>query len=274
MLRRRRHERENMFFRKLLNGLGIASGSRSPSGKAGARAYVIGDVHGCRKLLDDLLGKIEADLGARPPKPSYLVFLGDLIDRGPDSAGVLERLRNYRQPALKPIFLAGNHEEFFLRVLNGETGILDRWLAYGGRECVTSYGICIDDLATLPEDQALSLVRRKTPVAHHQFLESFADTFRFGDYLFVHAGIRPGISLEEQSRSDLRWIREPFLADAADHGFVVVHGHTIVDSIDERPNRIGIDTGAYQTGVLTALVIEGAERRVLATDALTNAASA
>ncbi len=93
-----------------------------------------------------------------------------------------------------------------------------------------------------------------------EFLESFVDTFRFGDYLLVHAGIRPGVELDQQRQSDLRWIREPFLLDNSDHGFVVVHGHTITADIDERPNRIGIDTGAYRSGVLTALAIEGSER--------------
>jgi serine/threonine protein phosphatase 1 len=115
----------------------------------------------------------------------------------------------------------------------------------------------------MPEPEALNLVRRTVPEKHRHFLRSFADTFRFGDFLFVHAGIRPGLPLEDQSRQDLRWIREPFLKDTADHGFVVVHGHTIFEEVDSRANRIGIDTGAYRTGVLTSLVIEGAERRLL-----------
>lgn len=254
-----------MVFRKLFAGLSGSPGNKAPRGKAGSRAYAIGDIHGCLDLLDDLLAKVEADLTARPVAEAYLVFVGDLIDRGPDSAGVIERLRTYARDGVKPVFLMGNHEEYFLRILAGETSKLDSWLTYGGKECVESYGLAPDDLIVLPEGEALLRLRRAVPDGHRRFLKSFSDTFRFGDYLFVHAGIRPGLALERQSRADLRWIREPFLDDAGDHGFVVVHGHTIVDAVEERPNRIGIDTGAYRSGILTALVIDGAERRFLAT---------
>ena len=243
-----------------------ASAAKAPSGKAGARAYAVGDVHGCLALLEDLLAKIETDLAERPVGEAYLIFVGDLIDRGPDSAGVIERLRRYEPRGLRTIFLMGNHEEYLLRILSGERGKLDSWLTYGGKECVESYGLSSEQLIVLPEGEALALLRRTVPESHRRFIESFADTFRFGDYLFVHAGIRPGLALEEQSRADLRWIREPFLDDSGEHGFVVVHGHTIVDAVEERPNRIGIDTGAYRSGVLTALVVEGTERRFIATE--------
>lgn len=256
-----------MFLRKLFSGLGGGSGSNVPSGKPGARAYAIGDVHGCLVQLDRLIGRIEADLDDRPVRQAFLILVGDLIDRGPDSAGVIERLRTYSRPGLTPIFLTGNHEEYFLRVLAGERGVLDNWLDYGGKQCAESYGVSADQLVALPEDQALALLRRKVPDEHRRFLKSFGDTFRFGDYLFVHAGIRPGLPLEQQSRADLRWIREPFLHDSGDHGFVVVHGHTIVETVEEHPNRIGIDTGAYRSGVLTALAIDGTERRFLSATA-------
>jgi serine/threonine protein phosphatase 1 len=252
-----------MVFRRLLGGLTGSGEAKQPHGTDGARAYAIGDVHGCLGLLNGLLAVIEDDFERRPVERAFLILLGDLIDRGPDSAGVVERLRNYSHSVLQPIFLAGNHEEYFMRVLECERGVLDTWLDYGGKECVASYGISPEQLVALPEDQALALVRQSVPAEHRRFFGSFGDTFRFGDYLFVHAGIRPGLALEEQSRSDLRWIREPFLKDTADHGFVVVHGHTIFDQVDERPNRIGIDTGAYRTGVLTSLVVEGTERRFL-----------
>lgn len=261
-----------MFFRKLFSGLANGSSGTERRGKAGARAYAVGDVHGCLQLLDNLLERIERDLEARPVDEAYLVFLGDLIDRGPDSAGVIERLRRYAYPGLKPIFLMGNHEEYLLRVLAGEPGKLDPWLSYGGKECVESYGLPPKRLAALPEREALLLVRRTVPEDHRRFLKSFGDTFRFGDYLFVHAGIRPGLALEEQTRSDLRWIREPFLEDPADHGYLVVHGHTIVDQVEEKPNRIGIDTGAYRSGVLTALIVEESDRRYLSTAQLEGAA--
>jgi serine/threonine protein phosphatase 1 len=144
---------------------------------------------------------------------------------------------------------------------------MSSWLKFGGRECARSYGLEPDALQRLDEEAALQLLRAKVPGVHREFLEGFADTFRFGDYLFVHAGIRPGIAIEEQTRFDLRWIREPFLTDAKDHGFIVVHGHTIVDRVEERPNRIAIDTGAYRSGVLTALAVEDERRWYLSSEA-------
>ena len=261
-----RATRTAMFLRKLLN-LGGAAAPKQAHGKPGARAYAVGDVHGCLDQLNRLIEGIEADLAQRPVKEAFLIFVGDLIDRGPDSRGVIERLRTYERPGVKPIFLTGNHEEYFLRVLRAERGVLDNWLDYGGKQCAESYGISGDQLVALPEDQAVQLLRGKVPPEHVRFLKSFHDTFRFGDYLFVHAGIRPGLPLEQQTRADLRWIREPFLTDHGDHGFVVVHGHTIVEGVQELSNRIGIDTGAYRTGVLTALVVDGAERRFLSASA-------
>jgi serine/threonine protein phosphatase 1 len=250
--------------RRLSRGL-AGGGSGYPAGPAGARAYAVGDIHGRLDLLDMLLGRIEADIAARPPKRAFIIFLGDLIDRGPDSAAVVERLLHYRPRGARPIFLAGNHEEVLLRMLAGEHGILPSWLKFGGVECARSYGIDPDALKRLDEEAALQLLQAKVPRAHRDFLDGFADTFRFGDYLFVHAGIRPGVAIEEQDRFDLRWIREPFLTDAKDHGFIVVHGHTIVGRVEERPNRIAIDTGAYHSGVLTALVVEDDKRGYLST---------
>jgi serine/threonine protein phosphatase 1 len=251
--------------RKLSQGLIGAQGG-APRGKAGARAYAIGDIHGRLDLLDRLLERIEADIAVRPRRRNFVVFLGDLIDRGPDSAGVVERLRTYRPASATPIFLAGNHEEVLLRLLAGDKDILASWLKFGGAECAESYGLNPDALKRVEEEAALQLLQAKVPRAHAEFLASFADTFRFGDYLFVHAGIRPGIAVEDQDRLDLRWIREPFLSDAKEHGFIVVHGHTIVGRVEERPNRIAIDTGAYHSGVLTALAVEDERRWYLATD--------
>jgi len=235
------------------------------SGAAGARAYAVGDVHGRLDLLERLLGRIEADNRARPKRRTFVVFLGDLIDRGPQSAGVIERLRGWRPDGIKPVFLAGNHEEVMLSVLAGQEGILPSWLKFGGAECLASYGLDVEALKRLDEQPAIAKIRAAIPRDHRDFIESFGDTFRFGDYLFVHAGIRPGVAVEDQHVKDLRWIREPFLGDAKEHGFVVVHGHTICDCIEERPNRIGIDTGAYMTGNLTALGVEDEERWYLST---------
>jgi serine/threonine protein phosphatase 1 len=143
--------------------------------------------------------------------------------------------------------------------------LIQKWRWFGGSECLKSYGVDANRLGQQPGDEAVASIRKAIPRAHIEFLESFMDTCRFGDYLFVHAGIRPGVELEQQTQTDLRWIRAPFLLDETDHGFTVVHGHTINPTVEERGNRIGIDTGAYRTGVLTALVIEGAERRFIDT---------
>ena len=212
-----------------------------------------------------MLARIEEDIAGRAAARNFIVFLGDLIDRGPDSAGVLERLRTYRHEGASTIFLCGNHEEVVLRVLAGEGGILSSWIKFGGAECAQSYGIDITALDRGDERSALEAIRAKVPQSHREFLESFADTFRFGDYIFVHAGIRPGIPIEEQEPTDLRWIRDPFLSDDKEHGFVVVHGHTIVPAVEERRNRIGIDTGAYRSGILTALAIEEDRRWYIST---------
>ena len=196
---------------------------------------------------------------------AYVV--GDLIDRGPSSAQVIERLRTYRHDGVKPVFLLGNHEEVLLRILGGEAELITKWRWFGGAECLKSYGVEPSDLAGRTDEEALEIVRKAIPREHKAFLESFVDTCRFGDYLFVHAGIRPGIEIDQQRQTDLRWIREPFLLDDTDHGFVVVHGHTISPEVEVLPNRIGIDTGAYRTGVLTALAIEGSRTWFLGTKA-------
>lgn len=256
-----------MSFLKKLSCAFVASDRDGARGKEGCRAYAIGDIHGRLDLLNLLLERIEADRAGQPPARTFVIFLGDYIDRGPDSAGVIERLRTYRPADATPVFLSGNHEEVLLKILAGERGIFASWLKFGGAECAESYGMDVAALRRLDEVSALALVKAKVPRAHRDFLEHCADTFRFGDYLFVHAGIRPGIAIDEQDRSDLRWIRDPFLSDAKDHGFVVVHGHTIVERVEERPNRIAIDTGAYHSGILTCLVVEEGERRYLTSEA-------
>jgi serine/threonine protein phosphatase 1 len=236
-----------------------------PRVPAGRRAYAVGDIHGRLDLLDDLLRRIEADNAKRPPARVAIIFLGDLIDRGPQSAQVVERLRRYRPTFAKTVFLMGNHEEVLLRILSGETGILADWLRFGGAECARSYGMDPEKMETGGGTSAVKRLLEAIPKEHAMFLESFVDTASFGKYLFVHAGIRPGVPLSHQQPQDLRWIRLPFLDDETDHGYVVVHGHTITEAVDERKNRIGLDTGAYRTGVLTALGLEANERWFLQT---------
>jgi serine/threonine protein phosphatase 1 len=229
------------------------------------RAYAVGDIHGRLDLLDQILEKIEADNAVREPLATTIVFLGDLIDRGTESAGVIERLRNYRPQFAKPVFLMGNHEEVLLRILAGEAEILPDWLNFGGAECARSYGVDPFDLGSRDRGAALDMLRSAIPSEHLEFLLSFENVHSIGSYLFVHGGIRPGVPLAKQRPQDLRWIRSPFLEDQSDHGVIVVHGHTICEQVQVRSNRIGIDTGAYWTGVLTAIGLERAERWLLQT---------
>ncbi len=229
----------------------------------GHRVYAVGDVHGQDHLLGDLLARIEADIAERPGTEVTIVFLGDLIDRGPRSAEVIERLRTYRPLGIRIELLTGNHEEVLLRILEGEGGLVADWLRFGGAECARSYGLSASRLAKLAPSEAIELLRSAIPAAHQAFIASFADTLRAGDYLFVHAGIRPGVTLAEQAQIDLRWIRDPFLEHPARHDVMVVHGHTITEEVSVRAGRIGIDTGAYKHGVLTALALEDDTRRLI-----------
>jgi len=187
---------------------------RKQSGPAGARAwraYGVGDIHGRLDLLEQLLDKIHQDMSRRPARKVLLIFVGDLIDRGPSSAQVVERLRTYEHPGVRTMFLLGNHEEVLLRILAGEADLITKWRWFGGTQCLESYGVDTTRFAELSDEEALEAVRKAIPKEHKEFLESFDDSCRFGDYLFVHAGIRPGIDLDQQRQSDLRWIREPFL---------------------------------------------------------------
>lgn len=255
---------EVMVFSKLFRRVSatIAPVFAGPQGK---RLYAVGDIHGRLDLLDDLLGRIKDDIVERPVERAIIVFLGDLIDRGPDSAGVVERLLHLDGFPARAVFLLGNHEEFFLRALAGEPGVAHDWLEFGGDACAESYGVAPAALKAMDERRVAETLAAAVPPAHVAFLKGFGDSVGFGDYLLVHAGIRPGVPVEEQQPRDLRWIREPFLSDEHDHGCMVIHGHTISDGVDRRPNRIGIDTGAYRTGVLTAAVVERDDLRFIAT---------
>lgn len=231
----------------------------------GLRIYAIGDIHGRLDLLDQLLFRIEADERVRGGARTQLVFLGDLIDRGPDSAGVVQRALELKQGGQSVRFLLGNHEEVFLKALAGSIEALRFFVKIGGRSTVLSYGFSEDEYASLDFDELLPALIERVPAAHVEFLKCFEDRIAIGDYLFVHAGIRPRVPLEEQTGGDLRWIRSDFLDFRGSHGSIVVHGHTICDEVEERPNRIGIDTGAFASGRLTALGLEGGQRWYLNT---------
>ncbi|TPG15867.1 serine/threonine protein phosphatase [Sphingomonas koreensis] len=240
----------------------------------GQRVYAVGDVHGCFDLLDDLLGQIVADDAARGDAQTQLIFLGDLVDRGPDSAGVIERLIELAATRGNVRFILGNHEEIFLRALGGDIESLRLFVRIGGRETILSYGISERDYERTDYPELLALMQAHVPQNHLEFLGGFEDRIEIGDYVFVHAGMRPGTPIDEQRKSDLRWIRSSFLDSDWNFGKMVVHGHSISDDVVMRVNRIGIDTGAYESGRLTALGIEGGERWLLTTDAAPQSAAA
>lgn len=231
----------------------------------GLRIYAIGDVHGRLDLLDQLLFRIEADERARGGARTQLIFLGDLVDRGPASAGVVQRALELKESGRAARFLMGNHEEVFLKALAGSLEALRFFVKMGGRSTILSYGFSEQEYEALDYDDLLVCLQERVPASHVEFLKSFENQIGIGDYLFVHAGIRPRVPLEEQSGGDLRWIRSEFLDYRGSHGPVVVHGHTITDEVDERENRIGIDTGAFASGRLTALGLEAGERWYLST---------
>ncbi len=230
----------------------------APAIPAGQRVYAVGDVHGRLDLFEALVAAIEADDAERGAATSTIVLLGDLIDRGPDSAGVVRAARDLAARRAVRI-LMGNHEEMMLDALDSED-VLKHFLRFGGRETVLSYPVDPDAYHQAEIAETQDLMRAAVPQDDIAFLRSFEDQVLIGDYLFVHAGIRPDVALDQQRRADLRWIREPFLSHGASFGPVVVHGHTIFDRVDFKPNRIGIDTGAYRTGRLTALGLEGTSR--------------
>lgn len=229
----------------------------------GQRVYAIGDIHGCLELLDELLRQIDADDAARGDAQTQLVFLGDLVDRGPDSAGVIDRLVELAEQRGHARFIIGNHEEIFLRALSGDIEALRLFVRIGGRETILSYGVSERDYERTDYEELLELIRAHVPQKHIDFMEAFEDRVEIGDYLFVHAGLRPGVPIEEQRRGDMRWIRSSFLETDWEFGKLVVHGHSISDTVVERANRLGIDTGAFATGRLTAVGLEGADRWIL-----------
>jgi serine/threonine protein phosphatase 1 len=247
---------------------GLGSPARAGTIPAGRAVYAIGDVHGRLDLLDDLLARIRRDADRHPAdKARSLVFLGDYIDRGSESRGVIERLLADPLPGFGTVRLMGNHEEAMLAFLDGESDGLD-WLSFGGLETLMSYGVPLRSLPRTGEAvEALRLaLTEAVPPSHVKFVRACALHHSVGDYLFVHAGVRPGIPLDRQTSTDLMWIRDDFLrARAPLPGRVVVHGHTICDLPQNLGHRINIDTGAFVSGRLTSLALRGGERRFLST---------
>lgn len=236
-----------------------------PALPPGKRIYAIGDIHGRRDLLDDILARIERDDAGRPAAETTLVFLGDLVDRGPDSAGVVQRVIELAASGTRVRGICGNHEEVFLAATAGDAHAVRTFCRIGGRETILSYGLSADAYEHADHPAIATELAIRVPPAHRKFLADLEDMIIEGDFAFVHAGIRPGVPLERQRQSDLRWIRDPFLRHHGPFEKLIVHGHTITAEVDRHPNRIGIDTGAYATGVLTALGLEGPSQWLLDT---------
>ena len=229
----------------------------------GLRVYAIGDIHGRADLLRDMQQQMLAD-SKSSGHINHVVYLGDYVDRGPYSRDVLETLVAGGPKGVQSTHLLGNHEAMLLRFLE-DSSVGSEWFTFGGRETLLSYGIHVG-IGSLTRDNLAALqaeLREKLPSHHKHFLEHLPTHQAIGDYFFVHAGVRPGISLDGQQPSDLIWIRDEFLESDAFHGKVIVHGHSYKTEPEVRSNRIGIDTGAYATGRLTCLVLEGASRRFL-----------
>lgn len=243
---------------KLKNLLARPVAIKPPQLPEGRRVYAIGDIHGRIDLLDGLIGLIETDDANRGDAHTTVVFLGDLIDRGLNSAAVLSRAREWAQRR-NVEFVMGNHEEM---ALASRTNIeaLSGFLKFGGVETIQSYGVSLNTIASADIYAVQSLLTAAIPQEDFEFLESFKAHVKIGDYLFVHAGIKPDVAIDRQLDQDCRWIREPFLSHDGDFGACVIHGHTISREPDVRANRIGIDTGGYLYGTLTAIGLEGEKR--------------
>jgi len=229
---------------------------RQPELPDGVRIYAFGDIHGRSDLLSKMFTVIDSDLARNPISRSIEVFLGDYVDRGPDSAGTIDLLIE-RSRRRETVMLKGNHEAYMLEVLR-DPAKLDEWRQIGGLETLMSYGVRPSINPDAAERARLiNELAEAMPPVHLRFLQSLKLTFVCGDFLFVHAGVRFGIPLREQQETDLLWIRNEFLDSDERFEKFVVHGHTPVREPDQRSNRINIDTGAYATGNLTLLTIQG-----------------
>jgi serine/threonine protein phosphatase 1 len=229
------------------------------------RTYVIGDIHGRSDLLDRMVDLISLDLETNPVGDCLTVTIGDYIDRGPDSRGVLDRLAG-NPFSTRFVALKGNHEALFETFLS-DPSIAEQWRRLGGLETLHSYGIPVTELMVGKNyEQASKALRNAVPEEHLKFLAALKTSMTVGRYFLCHAGVRPGIPLERQSDEDLLWIRDEFLNSKADFGKIIVHGHTPTERVEVLPNRINIDTGAFATGRLTCVVLENAEPRFLSTE--------
>jgi serine/threonine protein phosphatase 1 len=246
-----------------LPGLGeLRVRGRRPSLPAGLRIYAIGDIHGCLDLLNELLARINADIALRPTVRPVYVFLGDYVDRGSSSRETIDRLIEHAATH-QSVFLKGNHELIAIKCLS-DRSLFDQWLRLGGLETLVSYGVPAEILANGKQIAELQAAfHHALPQTHFRFFRDLKNSFECGDFFFAHAGVKPNVALSQQKESDLLWIRGEFLSSDDDFGKIIVHGHTPTREVEVRPNRINIDTGAFATGRLTSLVLEGESLSVI-----------
>lgn len=234
----------------------------------GMRIYAIGDIHGGLHALRTLHRGIEEDSRQNGAgMENVIVYLGDYVDRGMHSREVIDYLLGDPMPGYGKVYLKGNHDDASLRFLE-DASFGPTWFSYGGDATIFSYGVRMPANVTGPErfEKMREQFQLAIPPAHVDFLRNLQLRHEAGDYLFVHAGVKPGKKLDEQDAFDLMWIRDEFTDSNQDFGRIVVHGHTVTEAPDIRHNRIGIDTGAYSSGILTCLILEGDQRYFLATE--------
>lgn len=238
----------------------------TPTLSAGQRLYCIGDIHGRYDLLLQLHEKTRQD-SAQFQGRVIVVYLGDYIDRGPDSKAVIDYLLASPLPSFECHYLMGNHEQVLLEfLLTPDAPHTELWLNFGGLSTLASYGVALNGIPHSGQIPDLrQAMQQKLPSSHLSFLQQLQPYFEIDDYYFVHAGIRPGVKLKQQQIEDQLWIRTPFLNHRRYHGKMIVHGHTITETPDIQSNRIGIDTGAYSSNTLTCLVLEEQQIRFLST---------
>lgn len=233
----------------------------------GVVVWAVGDVHGRLDLLNPLLDAIEADAAISPAARKVVVMLGDYVDRGPDSRGVIDRLlRLPHGDGRERRFLRGNHEDRMEAFLS-DPELGPGWCDYGGREALRSYGVTPPAMRGDADGwvEAARALNAALGPDHRAFLRDLEYSVEIGDYFFAHAGARPGVALADQSQQDLMWVRNAFLSDPRPFERVVVHGHTPEDVLIADHRRIGVDTGAYATGVLSAVRLEGTTRALIQT---------
>ncbi len=236
-----------------------------PSIPEGSRLYCIGDIHGRHDLLIQILDRIRQDLESYSGRV-IIVYLGDFIDRGMNTREVVDTLIKSSWEGVEYVYLRGNHEQSLLSFLQ-DASVGKPWFSFGGNATLASYGVHFPKIPTRLEE-LLSIqieLRNQIPFSHLEFFKNTTYCYECGSYFFVHAGIRPGYPLSRQRPEDIMWIREEFLSSKKRFEKVVVHGHTIVSEPEVLPNRIGIDTGAYATGKLTCLILEGDKQMLMQT---------